>query len=149
MSGWSVRRAEPDDAPIIARHRYEADGPQASPYEAWVHSALERGLYLGWLAETEGKGNVIGGAGLTLLEWGPTRLSANPWRARVVNVFTEPDWRRLGLGRQLLKLCLTEADDRGIREVSLGATLLGRALYEQLGFRLAESEMRRTGPLSP
>lgn len=65
-----VRPAIPADAPALARHRYpdEADAGERDAYAVWVAGALERGLYLGFLAVEEGR--VVAGAGLTLLEWG-------------------------------------------------------------------------------
>ncbi|GAA5502447.1 hypothetical protein Dxin01_02191 [Deinococcus xinjiangensis] len=62
------RAATPADAPTLALHHYPEpkDAPEREIYAAWVTGAIERGLYLGWLAEAGGA--VIAGAGLTLLE---------------------------------------------------------------------------------
>lgn len=108
-------------------------------YARWVASALERGVYLGWLAEVEGA--VVGGAGLTLLEWGPTRTSVSPVRGRVVNVFVDAAWRRRGLGTALVGSCLQEARAREITQVSLGTTPMARVLYARAGFVSSPAEM--------
>lgn len=136
-----LRPATPADAPTIARHRYPdaTDAAECSVYAAWVEGALRRGLYLGWLAED--RGEVIAGAGLTLLEWGPSRGDPQPWRARVVNVWTHPDFRRRGLARELVTRCLEAARQRGVTRLSLGTSEMGRALYEELDFRASAAEM--------
>ncbi|WP_019588028.1 hypothetical protein [Deinococcus apachensis] len=65
----SVCPATSADAPTIAHHRYpdEEDAAERPIYAAWVESALERGLYLGFLGIANG-GETVAGAGLTLLE---------------------------------------------------------------------------------
>ncbi|MFC6590939.1 GNAT family N-acetyltransferase [Deinococcus lacus] len=145
MSGSpTIRLAQPGDAQRIAAHRYP-DLPEASEaaqlYAAWLPGAMGRGIYLGWLTERDGE--VVAGAGLTLLEWGPTKDDPQPWRGRVVNVWTHPAHRRRGLAHQLVGAALAEAEARGIHTVSLGATEMSRPLYEALGFRSYGAEMLR------
>ncbi|GAA5514533.1 hypothetical protein Dcar01_03289 [Deinococcus carri] len=137
-----IRPALPADALTLARHRYpaETDAPERPVYAAWVADALERGRYVGFLAAPDG-GEVVAGAGLTLLEWGPSRGDPQPYRARVVNVWTHPGWRRQGLARELVMRCLQAARERGITRVSLGTSEMGRGLYEGLGFRARGTEM--------
>lgn len=145
----------PDDAPTIARHREplppEATEPerarvQASrrAYAAWVRAAVERGTYHGVLGLQGGV--VVAGAGLVFLEWGPTPQDPNPLRARVSNVFTEPQHRRRGWARRLVLACLDEARARGVRVVTLSASEEARGLYEALGFRSSTTEMLRVEP---
>ncbi|RTR29873.1 GNAT family N-acetyltransferase [Deinococcus radiophilus] len=150
--GWQVRRASPADARVIAAHRLPElplDDADVLAYADWLPGAMRRGLYLGWVAEAEGA--VVAGAGLTLLEWGPTRGDPQPWRGRVVNVWTHPDWRRQGAARQLVGLALQAAGERGIRVVGLAATDLSRPLYASLGFEPCGAELlrrsRHPGPL--
>jgi GNAT superfamily N-acetyltransferase len=108
-------------------------------YARWVVGAIARGTYVGWLAEASGE--VVGGAGLVLLDWGPTRRDPNPIRGRIANVYTEPSWRRRGVARALVGQCINEAETRGIGVISLSTTLAARTLYAQLGFRAAEGQM--------
>lgn len=136
------RAAGPRDAGTIALHRYpeEADGEGRAVYASWVAGALEREMYLGFLALTDG-GEVVAGAGLTLLEWGPSRGDPQPYRARVVNVWTHPDWRRRGLARKGVTACLEAARQRGVTRLSLGTTAVARGLYASLGFGHSTAEM--------
>lgn len=141
-----IRASIAADSAIIARHRFpdvDADHPALASYAAWVEQALTRSLYCGWLVEQQGE--VVAGAGLTLLEWGPTRDDPNPLRGRVVNVYTAPLWRRQGFARALVEHALGEAKVLGVRTVTLGATDMARPLYEALGFQANGHEMAWRG----
>lgn len=136
-----IRPVQFDDAPIIAHHRFpaEADAAERPIYSDWVKEAIQRGLYQGFLA-LDGE-EIVAGAGLTLLEWGPSRGDPQPWRGRIVNVWTHPDHRRRGLARELVEFCVDAARERGIARLSLGTSAEARHLYETLGFTASTSEM--------
>ena len=59
-------------------------------------------------------------------------------------MFVEPEYRRRGLARGLLELCVAEARRRNIRVVSLHASREGVPLYEQLGFKTSNEMLLRT-----
>ncbi len=139
-TGLQVRAATPADAEIIASHRYPGEvGEHLAVYAAWLPGVMSGGRYLGWLAEEGGR--VIGGAGLLVLDWQPSRTEASPVRGRVVNVFVEPEFRRQGLARHLLLGVLDEARRLGVPGIGLSATAEGRPLYASLGFRASVGEM--------
>ena len=139
---WRVRPASEADALSIARHRYpDTQGESLGLYATWVAPAISRGTYLGWLAEASGA--VVAGAGLVLLDWGPTLDDPNPVRGRIGNVYTDPAWRQRGLATALLQRCLAEAEARGVRVFNLSTSQRARALYERLGFEVSRTEMVR------
>lgn len=142
----TVRPVTPADAAIIAAHRYPdaRDLPERPAYAAWVAQAIQDGGYLGFVLEDGAE--MIAGSGVTLLHWGPTRGDPQPWRARVVNVWTHPDWRRAGHARTLVTACLDAVRARGITRVSLGSSDMARSLYGALGFTASAHEMTRTLP---
>ncbi|WP_155299192.1 GNAT family N-acetyltransferase [Deinococcus kurensis] len=142
----TLRPVTPADAHTIAAHRYPdaRDLPERPVYAAWVAEAIKGGLYLGFVLEDGAE--VIAGAGVTLLHWGPTRGDPQPWRARVVNVWTHPDCRRAGHARTLVTACLDAVRSRGITRVSLGSSDMACSLYEALGFTPSAHEMTRTLP---
>jgi GNAT superfamily N-acetyltransferase len=136
-----MRAATSSDAAIISRHRFP-DEPEFRPtYTAWLEDAIPRAVYLGWLLEVDG--NVIAGAGLVILEWGPTWHNPNPLAARIVNVFVEPDFRKQGFARKLVNRCLEETRTRNITHMNLSSTDMARGLYESLGFVTATNQMMR------
>ena len=50
-------------------------------------------------------------------------------------VLVKPEFRGRGLARGLMEHCLDWLEARGVRQVKLDATSMGRPLYEKLGFR--------------
>lgn len=136
-----IRPATPADAEAIAVHRYPdaTDAGERPVYAAWVAGALERGLYFGALIEVGG--HVVSGAGLVLLEWGPSRGDGQPWRGRIVNVWTHPAHRRRGHARATVTACLDAARERGLGRIGLGTSGEARGLYRALGFQASGTEM--------
>lgn len=59
----------------------------------------------------------------------------------ILNVYTEPRFRKRGIARQLVRAVLAWIEDQGFHSASLHASDEGRHLYEQLGFA-GTSEMR-------
>ena len=62
-------------------------------------------------------------------------------RAVILNVYTEPEFRKRGIARQVMLTILAWVKERGFRAVNLHASAEGRHLYEKLGFE-ATNEMR-------
>jgi len=140
---WSTRPVRPDDADQVAAHGHhgERDDAKRVLYAAWARPRIAAGTYLGWFACDDC--GVIAGAGAVLLDWGPTRANPCGQMARIVNVYTEPGWRRRGIARALLATVMTACEARDVREFNLGATTEARGLYAALGFESYPAEMRR------
>lgn len=62
-------------------------------------------------------------------------------RAHIMNVYTNAEYRRRGVARQMVTILLDEAKERGVTYVSLDATENGRPLYKSLGFGENEENM--------
>jgi GNAT superfamily N-acetyltransferase len=138
---WTAREITESDAAAIARHRYFRGESRADSeaYTAWLTARIRGGEYVGFVAEASGQ--IIGGAGAVLLDWGPTRGDSSSTRARVANVFTEESMRGQGVARRLLQEVLSACRARGIRTVCLAASLDARGLYEAMGFEPYAEEM--------
>ena len=155
-----VRRAAMDDAAIIARHRarmFEDMGeisrkmfdPFLAAAQVWTASALASGEYVGWLAMPRTNPDLIAsGAGVQL-----RRVPPHPFRppregefakgrhAIVLNVFTEPEWRKKGAAVLLMEEIIRWARDERLDELVLHASDQARRLYERMRFT-ATNEMR-------
>ena len=53
----------------------------------------------------------------------------------VLNVYTEPDYRRQGLSEQLIRKMLSDAGEWNLSAVILQSTDMGKALYKKVGFQ--------------
>ena len=155
MTGLSIRRATAADAGVLARHRADmfrdmgqlpADlrDTLIEAARAYFATAVPDGRYVAWLAEVEGE--IVAGAGLQLRELlprpvaGGTRLVRGP-QGLILNVFTEPAWRRRGVAAALMRELLRWCRANGIESLVLHASADGRPLYEKLGFT-PTNEMR-------
>jgi len=71
----------------------------------------------------------------------PLPIDRVPVDARVRNVYVRPEYRRRGIGLLLMKELLREAERAGVDRLTLGASDMGRPLYETLGFAPKTDEM--------
>lgn len=129
--------------------------PLRDAAENFLAGALARGEYVGWLLAPEAEPDrVVAGAGVQLrsalphpVDLGGGEIGVAAGRHGIVlNVFTEPDWRRQGLAEQLMRHVLVWAREQRLDRLLLHASEDGRALYQRLGF-VATNEMRFGGSL--
>ena len=161
---FKIRLATPDDVDAIAEHRArmfdEMGEIPPGGFEILrvksregLQDFLNRGEYIGWLAIPAQRQDIIaGGAGVQLRHVLPhpfARASegdgiAEGRHAIIINVFTEPQWRRQGIALLLLQRIIDWARAERIDCLVLHASEAGRSLYERLGF-VGTNEMRLTG----
>ena len=79
-------------------------------------------------------GEVVACATISYIEMMPTFSHPTGKRAHLMNVYTHINYRRQGVARKLVEMLIDEAKGKGVTEISLDATYLGRPLYEKLGF---------------
>ncbi len=148
---FTIRPATLDDAEIIVAHRralYAEMGHEdpreldemCTAFRLWLRRTMEAREYFGWLAMNQG-GAVVSGVGLWLMDWPPHIIGPRVRRARILNVYTEPHSRRMGLASGLLQAALDWCRANGIRAVTLNSTDAGYSLYRSLGFQ-PRNEMR-------
>ena len=152
-AGIALRSASIEDARTIAQHRramfrdmgYKDDAAldsMTAKFLPWLEAKMASGDYLAWLAVTSGD-VVVAGAGLWLMDWQTHMLGSSARRGNILNVYTEPEFRRRGLARRVTEAALDWCKGNGIDLVILHASPEGRGLYESLGFQ-ASNEMRKS-----
>ena len=77
---------------------------------------------------------VIGCASLSYICIMPTFDHPTGTRAHLMNVYTKAEYRRNGISKKMVEMLIDEAKEKGVTEISLDATEMGRPLYETLGF---------------
>jgi GNAT superfamily N-acetyltransferase len=147
----TIRKARPSDLGIIMHHRRSmfADMGHRDPTtlsamlatsEPLFERGLEDGSYQGWLAEGS-PGVVVAGGGVIILEFHSHPRDPRPRRAWIVNMYTEPSFRRRGLARRLMEAMIVWCREVELTSVFLHASDEGRPLYASLGFT-PTNEMR-------
>ena len=147
---FETRLAVAGDAELIAHQRMRmfVDAGQSEDHTqlremmrnfvVWVRPRLADGSYVGWIVEEDGR--AVGGAGIWLMEFPPHWMDAEPVRAYLLNFYVDPEFRGRGLAYELLRMAVEDARRRGVKVVSLHASVFGRPLYERNGFE-ASNEM--------
>lgn len=120
------------------------DGAMAAMTDAfrpWLEARMQSGDYLAWFA-VEADGAVAAGLGLWLMDWLPHMIGGgSAQRGNIINVYTDPKYRKRGYARALMNTALEWCRANGVACVILHASKEGRQLYESLGFQ-ATNEMR-------
>ncbi|NHJ41005.1 MAG: GNAT family N-acetyltransferase [Asgard group archaeon] len=102
--------------------------------ERYFRKHMKDGLFLAWIALDE-KQNIIATSGMVIVIKPPQLWNLQGIEAYIMNMYTKPEWRRKGIGSALLEKLLEESKKRGINEIALHATSIGRSLYEKYGFK--------------
>ncbi len=147
----TIREAAPGESAIVLHHRrsmfrdmgegtVEELDRMAEVAGPWLARALADGWYRHWLA-LDASGRVVGGGGVLLCPWPPNPKAPCTERAVILNVYTEPGFRKRGIARQVMLAILAWVKEQGFRSVNLHASNEGRPLYDKLGFE-ATNEMR-------
>jgi GNAT superfamily N-acetyltransferase len=164
---FNVRIATAADSAVIAWHRarmfqemgYVPDqlfDSFRTKSEARLGEVLASREYIGWLAShADAQEKIIAGAGLQLRQTLPQPVAASNGYIRIVdgrqaiilNVFTEPEWRRRGVAELLMENVIAYAREQRLDTLVLHASDEARRLYERFGF-VATNEMRFSGELT-
>jgi len=150
MTEYRVREATIDDVDMLVHHRLSMFSEMGTAFDApvirqlfrdWLLTHLPSGDYRAWVCVAS-SGEVVAGAGITLLMWppGPSALRSDRI-AFVYNVYTEPAHRKHGLARRLMDTVHAWCADNGVGAVALNAAPAARHLYETQGYRAAPSPM--------
>ena len=145
-----IRKATFDDAKLLSEVRKlqlidegidpscDIDAELSAFFKKW----LESEDFIQLIAEEDGK--LLSTAAVIYYDLPPSFTNKIGVRGYVTNVYTAPEHRRKGLSKLLLTKLLDDARSRGIKKLWLGASKLGRPLYEKLGFIQQESYMELT-----
>lgn len=106
---------------------------------AYYKRAVETGEHMAYLVYD--KETFIGAGGVSFYQVMPTYHNPSGKKAYVMNMYTAPEYRRQGIAFHTLDLLVKAAKERGISQIALEATDMGRPLYEKYGFVKMEDEM--------
>jgi GNAT superfamily N-acetyltransferase len=150
-----LRPATLDDLPALVKHRRgmfvdmealkggtlearDLDAMDAA-YAAYARTRLIDGRMCAWVVTAADRAAASGA--ILFIDWLPRPDGKPTVFVYVHTVYTEPEYRRLGLARRILTAMIAECRARGLPRLTLHASAQGRGLYEQLGFA-PTNEMR-------
>ncbi len=89
-----------------------------------------------WLVED--KGTIVATGAIVFYAFPPSYTNASGIRGYITNMYTHPTYRKQGIATSLLERLIQEAKDRNVIKVWLGASTLGRPVYEKFGFKQSD-----------
>lgn len=105
----------------------------------YYQKALSDGSHIAYLVFDES--GCIGTGGVSFFQVMPTYHNPSGKKAYIMNMYTNPKYRRKEIAYKTLDMLIKEIKSKGISSISLEATDMGRPLYEKYGFVKMNSEM--------
>jgi len=146
----TYRKADIGDVKELARLRsiflVEIDACDEDEREAfetanleYFEAALRDDSFVAWLAVDDEK--IVGTSGLSFSISPPSYRCLDGRCAYIMNIYTLPEYRKRGIGKELFWRIADEAKERGYKKITLNATDMGKPLYLQYGFEDDPGEM--------
>ena len=107
---------------------------------SYYQDKLRSGEHIAFLAKENE--NIVATGGICFYQVLPTYHNPSGQKAYIINMFTEPEYRRKGIATKILDLLVKESLNRGVEFISLEATSMGKAVYENYGFKKMGAEMQ-------
>jgi len=147
---YNIRKADPKDLPVIVDYRiimFQTFIKQSYDWETirefeikFFQEKMRDNRFAAWVAETA-DGAIIATAAVSFYETAPKPWNLESRYAFISSMYTEPQYRRRGIGGRLLQEALDYSRSRGITHATLHASQSGKSLYESFGFK-DTNEMR-------
>lgn len=143
---WTIRQATLDDVDTLVELRlrflqeigYAGDGV-ADAVRGYMLQAIPQGQFVAWVAEEDSL--IIATSGLVFNKKLPHGRNPSGREGFVLNMYTRPEWRDLGIATSLMKAIVEHVRQGGVTCIRLHASEDGVGIYTKLGFRLDNSEM--------
>ena len=98
----------------------------------YYHRHMADGTFVSWLAVDGEK--IIGTSGMSFVEKPPYFSCPSGRIGLLSSMYTDPQYRRHGIGKKLLGLAVEEARKYGCGAVQITASDMGVLLYQDFGF---------------
>ncbi len=143
---WTIRQATLDDIDTLVELRlrfledigYDGDDV-AGAVRDYLLQAIPKGQFVAWVAEEDSQ--IIATSGLVFNQKVPHGRNPSGREAFVLNMYTLPERRGLGIATALMETIVQHVRQRGITCIRLHASEDGLGIYTKMGFVPDDSEM--------
>ena len=101
---------------------------------------IPSGEFIGFLAVVET--TIIATSGLVFHRHPPSNRNPTGREAYIMNMYTDPAWRRRGIATRLLQMLIDHSRQNNCGKISMHALPKGKSIYVNAGFVPIETEMR-------
>lgn len=98
----------------------------------YYHRHMAEGTFVSWLAIDGNK--IVGTSGMSFVEKPPYFSCPSGKIGLLSSMYTDPDYRRQGIAKELLRRVVEEAREYGCGSVQITASDMGVLLYTDFGF---------------
>lgn len=84
---------------------------------------------------------VVGGLAVSYFQMLPSGRNPSGLCAYILNMFVEPEYRKIGVATELLEFVISRCREKGAGKVALHAAEMGWHIYEKAGFSKTENYM--------
>jgi GNAT superfamily N-acetyltransferase len=160
VPGFEIRRATAKDLELLIQHRRMMFEEMALPteeelsvhdesYRLWAKEMMKKRLMHGYVAQTV-SGRPAASGCIWLREMQPSPGHPHGMVPYVLSMYTRPEFRRKGLASMIIEEAMEWGRKHGYYKIVLHASLPGRKVYLQLGWkRTWEMEFRYDQPAKP
>ena len=99
----------------------------------WFTEGIENGSITVWVAEDDGM--VIATGSITYMSFPPSFSDPVGHRGYINSLYTSPEYRGRGIATALMDRLVADAKAHGARRLWVGASRMGRRVYQKYGFR--------------
>jgi len=99
----------------------------------FFHTKINDGSLVEWVVEDSTE--IIATAAIVFYQFPPTYTNKTGWKGYITNMYTSDNYRKRGIATNLLEKLVEEAKSRKVKKLWLGASSLGRPVYERFGFK--------------
>lgn len=111
--------------------------------EKYYLSELASGGHIACFAYLEGE--IIGCGGVCIYREMPSPDNLTGMCAYLMNIYTRPDYRKMGVGNKIVNWLIKRAEEKGITKIYLETSEAGEKLYKKIGFSDMENMLKFGG----
>ena len=108
--------------------------------EEFYHKHMADGTFVSWLALDGEK--IVGTSGMSFVEKPPYFSCPSGRLGLLSSMYTDPEYRRMGIAKELLHRVVEEARAYGCSAVQITASNMGVKLYTSYGFKHNDNFMQ-------
>lgn len=95
---------------------------------------LREDSHIACFAKNTETGEIVGCGGVCLYQEMPSPDNPSGGCAYLMNIYTCPEFRRQGVGGDIVKWLIFQAEQGGAAKIYLETSVSGRPLYQEMGF---------------
>ena len=129
----NMRIAQLTEEYLTSGRKVPEDVDMKSALKDYYRRHMQEGTFVSWIAVDEDK--IIGTSGMSFVEKPPYFDCPTGRLGLLSSMYTDPDYRRMGIARELLNRVVEEAKSYGCGAVHITASDMGVKLYSAYGFK--------------